>query len=135
MSEPLGQFSVNSNKELGGLGMNQEVKDELDLRRKLKILKFIDTFGNVSKECKEFGIARSSFYSWKKKYENGGIEELRRKKPIPKSHPNQLPQDVVDKILELRNIYNLGPQRIVWYLEPLSWYHYIIFNCLQDSRS
>ena len=30
--------------------MNQEVKDELDLRRKLKILNFKDAFGNVYKE-------------------------------------------------------------------------------------
>ena len=30
--------------------MNQEVKDEFDLRRKLKILNFIDTFRNVYKE-------------------------------------------------------------------------------------
>ena len=36
--------------------MNQEVKDELDLRRKVKILKFIERFGNVSRECKDFGI-------------------------------------------------------------------------------
>jgi len=112
--------------------MNQEVKDELDLRRKLKILKFIDTFGNVSKECKEFRIARSSFYSWKKKYENGGIEGLRRKKPIPKSHPKQLSQDVVDKILELRKTYCLGPQRIAWYLER---YHGITTSCSTVYRT
>lgn len=88
--------------------MNQEVKDELALRRKLLVLKFIDAKSNVSKECKEFGIPRSSFYEWKKKYEGGGIEELRRKKPIPKSHPKQLSQDAVNKILELRKEYNQG---------------------------
>ncbi len=97
--------------------MNQEVKDELDLRRKIKILKFIETFGNVSRECKEFGIPRSSYYVWKKKYETGGEAELKRKKPIPKTHPNQTPREVVDKILDLRKTYNLGPQRISWYLE------------------
>jgi len=61
--------------------MKQEVKDELDLRRKLVVLEFIDARRNISKECKEFDIPRSSFYSWKKKYESVGIEELRRKKP------------------------------------------------------
>lgn len=97
--------------------MNQEVKDELDLRRKIKILKFIEMFGNVSKECKEFWIPRSSYYIWKKKYETGGEAELRRKKPIPKTHPNQTPKEVIDKILELRRTYGLGPQRISWYLD------------------
>ncbi len=47
--------------------MNQDIKDELNLRRKLLILKFIDSKSNVSKKCKEFGIPRSSFYEWKKK--------------------------------------------------------------------
>ena len=88
--------------------MNQEVKDELDLRRKLKILKFIDTFGNVSKECKEFGIAISSFNSWKKKYDSSGIGELRRKKPIPKSHPKQLSQDVID-CTSSKGLGQIGP--------------------------
>ena len=112
--------------------MNQEVKDELALRRKLLILEFIDSKSNVSKECKEFDIPRSSFYEWKRKYESGGIEELRRKKPIPKSHPNQLPLDVVDKILELRILYHLGPQRITWYIER---YHGIITSCSTVYRT
>ncbi len=75
--------------------MKQEVKDEIDLRRKLVVLEFIGVSRNISKECKEFDIPRSSFYSWKKKYDSGGIEELRRKMPIPKSHPKYLSQDVV----------------------------------------
>ena len=73
--------------------MKQEIKDELDLRRKLVVLEFIGSSINISKE---FDIPRSSFYSWKKKYDSGGIEELRRKMPIPKSHPKYLSQDVVD---------------------------------------
>jgi len=112
--------------------MNQEVKDELALRRKLVILRFIEAHGNVSKECKEFDIPRSSYYNWKKKYESGGIEELQRKKPIPKSHPKQLPADTVCKILELRKIYGLGPQRITWYLER---YHGITTSCSTVYRT
>ena len=112
--------------------MNQEVKDELDLRRKLVILELVDTKRNISKECKEFDIPRSLFYNWKKKYESGGIEELRRKKPIPKSHPKQLPEDTVCKILELRKIYSLGPQRIAWYLER---YHGIATSCSTVYRT
>jgi transposase InsO family protein len=112
--------------------MNQEIKDELNLRRKLLVLELIGSQSNVSKECKEFGISKSSYYEWKKKYETGGIEELRRKKPIPKSHPDQLSQDVVDKILELRKEYNLGPQRIAWYLER---YHGIHTSCSTVYRT
>ena len=39
-----------------------------------------------------------------------------RKKPIPRSHPNQTPAEVVEKVLYLRQKYHLGPIRIVWYL-------------------
>lgn len=59
--------------------MKQEAKDELDLRRKLVVLEFIGSSRIIFKECKEFDIKRSLFYSWKKKYDCGGIEELRRK--------------------------------------------------------
>ena len=30
------------------------------------------------------------------------------------SHPKQLPQKVVEKVLELRQTYHLEPQRIAW---------------------
>lgn len=42
---------------------------------------------------------------------------LVRKKPIPKSHPNQTPTEVIEKVLHLRQKYHLGPIRIVWYLQ------------------
>ena len=112
--------------------MNQEVKDELSLRRKILIIELASVTGNVSKTCEEFEIPRSSFYSWKKKFDNGGKKELIRKKPIPKSHPKQLPPDVVDKILELRKMHHLGPQRITWYLER---YHGATTSCSTVYRT
>ena len=45
-----------------------------------------------------------------------GEEGLRRKKPIAKSHPNQTPDEIVEKILYLRRKYHLGPIRIMWYM-------------------
>ena len=81
--------------------MKQEVKDELDLRRKLVVLEFIGASWNISKGWKEFDIPRSSFYSWKKKYDSGGIEELRRKMPIPKSYLEQQMNLSRDSIIEI----------------------------------
>ena len=40
-----------------------------------------------------------------------------RKKPIANSHPRQLSDEIVEKILHLRQIYHFGPERITWYLE------------------
>ncbi len=112
--------------------MNQEARDELNKRRKLLILDIAKDARSVSKTCIEFEIPRSSFYEWKKKYEADGIAGLIRKKPIPKSHPNQHPQNVIGKIIELRNIHTLGPQRITWYLEC---YHGITTSCSTVYRT
>jgi hypothetical protein len=42
---------------------------------------------------------------------------LARKRPVARNHPRKLAQEVVDKILHLRQTYRLGPERITWYLE------------------
>ena len=72
--------------------------------------------GNVAKTCRYFGIPRSSFYRWRNVYLEHGEEGLRSNKPIAKSHPNQTPDEIVEKILYLRRKYHLGPVRIMWYM-------------------
>ena len=64
--------------------MNQEVKDILNQRRKLLVLEFAKAIGSATKACQEFDIPRSSFYDWKKAYDQEGKAGLLRKKPIPK---------------------------------------------------
>jgi transposase InsO family protein len=39
------------------------------------------------------------------------------RKPIAKDHPRRIPEVTVQKVLELRKTYHLGPQRIVWYMD------------------
>ena len=97
--------------------MQKEVREELRIRRFWVILEYPRLSGNIAKVCREFEVQRSSFYVWKKAFEKGCIAGLRRKKPIAYSHPRKLSQEVVDKILELRTTYKLGPERIKWYLE------------------
>jgi transposase InsO family protein len=40
-----------------------------------------------------------------------------RRKPIAKDNPRRIPETTVQKVLELRRSYHLGPQRIVWYMD------------------
>lgn len=87
---------------------------------------------NIRKACQEFGVPRSSFYRWKKAYEEEGIEGLIRKKPIARSHPKQIPSEYAEKILYLRKKYHLGPQRITWYLER---YHGFKTSCSSVYRT
>lgn len=46
-----------------------------------------------------------------------GEAGLKQRKPIAKDHPRRIPEATVEKVLELRGTYHLGPQRIVWYLD------------------
>ncbi len=99
--------------------MNQEVKDILNQRRKLMVLEYAKAIGSVTQACQDLGVASSSFYEWKKVFEREGKSGLLRKKPIPKNHPKKLKPSVIDKIIYLRQTYQLGSKRITYYLE---WY-------------
>jgi len=90
--------------------------DEREIRRKLRVLEHAQDSGNIAKTCRYFGIPRSLFYLWIAAYREHGLDGLKRKKPIPKSHPNQTPPEIVEKILYLRKKYHLGPTRIMWYM-------------------
>lgn len=104
------------------MNLEQEIekraKEIIRFKRKLLIIQLIEKFNkNVKKELKEFGVARSTYYSWKKKYDLDGEEGLKRKKPVARNHPKKISQQVIDKVIELRTAYQLGSIRITWYLE------------------
>ena len=91
-------------------------RDEREVDRKLRILNHGKRSGNIARTCRYFGIPRSLFHVWRNVYLKHGEEGLKRKKPIPRTHPNQTPPEVVEKILYLRRKYHLGPTRIMWYM-------------------
>ena len=97
--------------------MSDEAQELVRMHRKKIILEYAIGIGNNRKACREFNINRSTFYNWKKTYDKEGFEGLRRKKPIPYNHPRKIPQETIDKILDLRKNYQLGSKRITWYLE------------------
>jgi len=100
------------------LEIEKRAKEIISFKRKLFIIQFIYKFNkNVTQELIEFGVSKSTYYSWKKKYDSEGEEGLKRKKPIARNHPNKISQDIIDKVIELRTIYQLGSIRITWYLE------------------
>jgi transposase InsO family protein len=96
--------------------MHSEAKKELRVRFKFIVLDYAKHAG-VTKACREFEVPRSSFYCWKKRYDEEGYSGLYPKKPTPKSHPRMTPPAVVEQILNIRKEYQLGPQRIKYYLE------------------
>jgi transposase InsO family protein len=96
--------------------MHQEAREELSIRLKLTVLEYAKHFG-VTEACREFNVPRSTFYRWKQSYEHEGRAGLYRKKPIAYHHPCKTAPEVVGKILELRNTYQIGALRIAFYLD------------------
>ncbi len=93
------------------------VRDELRFRKKVAVLGYARDVGSNTKALRNFEIPKSTFYLWKKTFEKEGISGLKRKKPIAHSHPKQIQSDVIEKVLQIRRLYQLGPERIMWYLE------------------
>lgn len=96
--------------------MTKEIKDYLRYRFKVFIVEYAQITKN-KKVYEEYNISKSTFYLWKRKYLKEGKDGLIRKKPIARNHPNDTPNEVIDKVLELRKSYQLGSMRIKWYLE------------------
>lgn len=95
----------------------KEIQAYLIYNKKLQVLKYAKEYGNNAIAYKFYDVKKSTFYKWKKAYEEYGEEGLLRKKPTPLTFPNQIKQDIVNKVLELRQEYKLGTWRIKWYLE------------------
>ncbi|MGV0927460.1 IS481 family transposase [Empedobacter sp. ULE_I145] len=103
----------------------KEIAAYLTYSKKLQVLKYAKEYGNNSIAYKFFGVKKSTFYKWKKAYDEHGEEGLLRKKPTPRTFPNQIKQEIVNKVLELRKEHKLGTWRIKWYLER---YHDILIS-------
>jgi transposase len=96
--------------------MHPEAREELSIRLKLTVLEYVQYF-SVTETCREFNIPRSTFYRWKRTYEQEGRGGLSRKKSMAYSHPRKTAPEVVGKILELRSTYQIGALRIAFYLD------------------
>ena len=97
--------------------MHPEMKEEFRVRRLQVVFDIAAVRGGVRKLCREFGIAKSTYYYWKKRYELLGKSGLYRHKPILYSSPRKTQPEVTEKVLELRNEHNMGPMKIVYYLK------------------
>jgi len=58
--------------------MNKETEEELKVRHMFVVLELADQLG-VTKICREFDVPRSTYYRWKKKYDQEGRSGLYRK--------------------------------------------------------
>jgi hypothetical protein len=70
-------------------------------RRKLSLLELARELNNVSKACQIMGYSRQQFYEIRRNFQTFGSQGLLDRLPGPKEpHPNRLPKDIEDAILQ-----------------------------------
>lgn len=71
----------------------------------------------VARTCRHFGISRTVYYRWKRRFEAHGEAGLADRSRTPLHSPRATPPAVVSKILYLRQQYHFGAGRIADYLK------------------
>lgn len=74
--------------------------EKLALQR-LRVLELASQLQNVAEACRRSGMAKNSFYEWKRRYQIHGLEGLKDLPPVHKSHPFTTPPHVRQAIIEL----------------------------------
>lgn len=74
--------------------------DEL-ARERLRVLELAKAIGNVSGACREAGVDRARFYAWRRRYAEYGLEGLKDRPPVHRSHPQTTPAEVAGRIADL----------------------------------
>lgn len=74
-----------------------------------------EELGNVSEACKWFGVARSEYYYWHKRWLEADkqVTALYDRPRIPKSHPNLINEDLAGLIVGLRLELGYGKHGLV----------------------
>ena len=94
--------------------MKKEIRDAFLVQFKQSVLQYAKGDRTDAKAYRDFDVPKSTFYGWKRSFDKEGKAGLERKKSISHNHPRSQKQDVVDQILELRQTYELGRERITW---------------------
>jgi hypothetical protein len=57
------------------------------VRKRLGILELGKALGNVSEACRRRGVSRTQFYVYKRRFRVHGLQGLKNRAPVHKSHP------------------------------------------------
>lgn len=87
-------------------------------KHRLAILRHAEEIsGNVAATCRHYGISRTRFYKWRRRYDEEGLNGLRDRSTRPHHSPLATSSEVVGKVIHLRQTYHFGPLKISMYLK------------------
>jgi putative transposase len=81
------------------------------------IVEYRDEEESMAELCRKFEISRKTGYKWLGRWRTEGPRGLEDRSRAPKTHPNQVRPDRVERILQLRDRYRWGPKKILALLE------------------
>jgi transposase InsO family protein len=88
------------------------------IKHRLAVLKHCEEVtGNVAATCRYYGISRTLFYKWRRRYEEIGPAGLADRSRRPKTSPQATDPEIVGRIIYLRQNYHFGPMKISMYLK------------------
>lgn len=69
---------------------------------------------SVSALSRGYGVSRGTIYKWIRRYENQGAEGLIDQSRAPKNTPHAVPDDIAQKIIEVKRAHpSFGPKKVV----------------------
>jgi len=71
---------------------------------------------NLSQTCRFFGVSRSQFYIWQRRFEKKGVEGLRDMSRRPNMIRYRIPPEMIALILRVREERRYGAVRMSLYL-------------------
>jgi transposase InsO family protein len=87
-------------------------------KRRLAMLRHAEEItGNVALTCRYYGVSRHTFYKWRRRYDELGLDGLRDRSTRPHVSPGTTRTEVVGKIIYLRQTCHFGPAKIAMYLK------------------
>lgn len=70
-------------------------------QQKLSVLQLAESLRNVSEACRHWGVSRTQFYEYKRRFQTHGLEGLKDLPPIHNTHSFTTPPEEVERILAL----------------------------------
>lgn len=82
-------------------GLVNSVRSSPMVMRRLRVLAVAEECGNVSAACRRFRVSRQSVYSWRRRFAAFGVDGLRDRPPVHRSHPQTTSAAVERLIVEM----------------------------------